>query len=160
MDDLNSDEAISELQTFGEIETLLKSGLSIYQVFNFMCFRARLIEMIYYAVNTSGESAEYTVGTLLDVVSEIEDDEQIKPTSEFPSEKSLESNDISKSCYIVVDMLKNSGPPADILTVNRDSYLALYSQARSTLPAPLLVAEFITQISDMLHGAGVWRHAN
>jgi len=159
MENLNPDEVLSELQTFGEIETLLSSGLATHQVFNFMCFRARLIGMNYRAVNTSGNSVEQTVGELLDVLGELEADELTSSTSEFPANNNLSTDEILASCYIVVDMLKNSGPPDDNVTVNRDSYLALYSQARTSLPAPLLVAEFVTQLSDMLHGAGVWRHA-
>lgn len=151
------DTLISEIQTFGEIESLLRSGLDPEQVYNFMVFRAEIIDLMYRSLSTPAPGPDHAAAVLNDVVRELQLDVLASPAIEPIPARYDSPTELLAACHAVVAILQNSeAPDLGDTPVTREAYLAAYSRARVSLPASLLTAELFTQISDLSNDAGVW----
>ena len=154
------DTIINEIQSFGDIESLLRSGLTPEQVFEFMTFRAELVNLIFNAFSTPLPGFENPVEVLIEVLRKVQTDEISFPEPEFTLGQYGSPADILAACHVIVNLLQNSEPPVlSDAPGTYQSYLDLYYRAQQSLPASLLNREILTQSSDICNGSGIWRHA-
>lgn len=156
--DAEMDTLLAELQTYGDIEALLRAGLSVDQVVALMIFRAQLIDLIYRGITAPEAASEHAGAALNEFFHDLELDVLATGESEPDPVRYGSSVDLLVACQAVVSTLQNTeAPEFSTEPVTHASFMAIFAAARPTLPTETLIAEIALQVSDIQASAGVWR---
>jgi hypothetical protein len=152
------DTLVNELQTYGDIETMLSNGLSVEQVTTLMMFRAQLVDLIYRGVNTSEDQSILTANAIKQFFGDLEI-ELLTNGQEFNNPKHYDSQaDLLEACKsVVATLMATEAPETDEGPVTQDSFMAIYKAARPTLPIEIVISEILLQINDLKTGSGLWQ---
>lgn len=156
--DAEMDALLNELQTYGDIEALLRTGLSVEQVVALMIFRAQLIDLIYRGITAPEPAAEHAAAALNEFFRDLELDVLANGQHDPEPVQYDSSAELLAACQAVVSMLQNTeAPELSTEPVTHDSFMAIFAAARSTLPTKMLISEIALQVADIQASSGVWR---
>ena len=158
--DAEMDTLLNELQTYGDIEALLRTGLSVEQVVALMFFRAQLIHLIYRGITASEPASEHAAAALIEFFRDLELDLLANGQDDPDPVQYGSPAELLTACQAVVSTLQNTeAPEFSTEPVTHASFMAIFVAARSILPTKILISELALQVSDIQASSGVWRIA-
>jgi hypothetical protein len=156
--DAEMDALLSELQTYGDIEALLRAGLSVEQVVALMIFRAQLIDLIYRGITAHEPASEHAAAALNEFIRDLELDVLATGHSDPEPVRYGSTAELLAACQAVVSTLQNTeAPEFSTEPVTHASFLAIFAEARPILPTRTLISEIALQVSDIQASSGAWR---